>query len=233
MDAFLPTAAGGPARSGWPLWASGQLRPGRPGESDVDLVVVLDALGAAGWPPAGVCWRRCPSLTGPAASSATRRPWLPGPPSTPSSSRLDTLPVYGSLEELLPPWGRRRGRGRSGGGLRPLPCRLPPPSLTRPAGGGPPPSKGGLALRLAHCRRSGQYTAARQALLPSWSRRSGPCWGRIAPCRPHGVGQGRGMESLTQAFLQTETPRRIGAGFVILNKTSCGSCGRPQTSCGA
>ena len=83
--------------------------------------------------------------------------------------RLDTLPVYGSLEELLPPMGKEtldEAVRAAASALYHAACHT---ALfdAQPEAALPALQKAAFfALRLAHCRRSGQYTAARQALLP-------------------------------------------------------------------
>ena len=83
--------------------------------------------------------------------------------------RLDTLPVYGSLEELLPPMGKEtldEAVRAAASALYHAACHT---ALfdAQPEAALPALQKAAFfALRLAHCRRSGQYTAARQSLLP-------------------------------------------------------------------
>ena len=144
MDAFLPPLLEAlPGRVAF-VGIQGSFGRGEAGpESDVDLVVVLDALGAAelaAWP----------------AFDALQL-------------RLDTLPVYGSLEELLPPMGKEtldEAVRAAASALYHAACHT---ALfdAQPEAALPALQKAAFfALRLAHCRRSGQYTAARQSLLP-------------------------------------------------------------------
>ena len=83
--------------------------------------------------------------------------------------RLDTLPVYGSLEELLPPMGKEtldEAVRAAASALYHAACHT---ALfdAQPEAALPALQKAAFfALRLAHCRRSSQYTAARQSLLP-------------------------------------------------------------------
>ena len=79
------------------------------------------------------------------------------------------LPVYGSLEELLPPMGKEtldEAVRAAASALYHAACHT---ALfdAQPEAALPALQKAAFfALRLAHCRRSGQYTAARQSLLP-------------------------------------------------------------------
>ena len=92
----------------------------------MDLVVVLDALGAAELAACRGVLEKMPFADRACGFFCDRAALAAWPAFDALQLRLDTLPVYGSLEELLPPTGEGdAGRGRSGGGLRPLPCRLP------------------------------------------------------------------------------------------------------------
>lgn len=124
--------------------------------------------GRRSWPPAGVCWRRCPSLTGPAASSATGGPGclarLRRPPA--QAGHPPGLRLSGGTAAPHGEGDAGRGRSAAASALYHAACHT---ALfdAQPEAALPALQKAAFfALRLAHCRRSGQYTAARQSLLP-------------------------------------------------------------------
>ncbi|MFQ7857205.1 MAG: nucleotidyltransferase domain-containing protein [Flavonifractor plautii] len=214
MDAFLPPLLEAlPGRVAF-VGIQGSFGRGEAGpESDVDLVVVLDALGAAELAACRGVLEKMPFADRACGFFCDRAALAAWPAFDALQLKLDTLPVYGSLEELLPPMGEEtldEAVRAAASALYHAACHT---ALfdAQPEAALPALQKAAFfALRLAHCRRSGQYTAARQALLPSWSRRSGPCWGRIAPCPPSWRGPGRdGI--LTQALPGCNKPRAESA----------------------
>lgn len=238
MDAFLPPLLEAlPGRVAF-VGIQGSFGRGEAGpESDVDLVVVLDALGAAELAACRGVLEKMPFADRACGFFCDRAALAAWPAFDALQLRLDTLPVYGSLEELLPPMGKEtldEAVRAAASALYHAACHT---ALfdAQPEAALPALQKAAFfALRLAHCRRSGQYTAARSSCSPSWSRRSGPCWGRIAPCPPSWRGPGERWNPDTSPSRDATNPRAESArGFVILSNTSCGSCGRPQTSCGA
>ena len=238
MDAFLPPLLEAlPGRVAF-VGIQGSFGRGEAGpESDVDLVVVLDALGAAELAVCRGVLEKMPFADRACGFFCDRAALAAWPAFDALQLRLDTLPVYGSLEELLPPMGKEtldEAVRAAASALYHAACHT---ALfdAQPEAALPALQKAAFfALRLAHCRRSSQYTAARQSLLPKLSRRSGPCWGRIAPCPPSWRGPGERWNPDTSPSRDATNPRAESArGFVILSNTSCGSCGRPQTSCGA
>ena len=215
MDAFLPPLLEAlPGRVAF-VGIQGSFGRGEAGpESDVDLVVVLDALGAAELAACRGVLEKMPFADRACGFFCDRAALAAWPAFDALQLRLDTLPVYGSLEELLPPMGKETldeaGRAAASA-LYHAACHT---ALfdAQPEAALPALQKAAFfALRLAHCRRSGQDTAARQALLPKerWNPDTSPSRDATNP--------------------RAESAR----GFVILSNTSCGSCGRPQTSCGA
>lgn len=126
MDAFLPPLLEAlPGRVAF-VGIQGSFGRGEAGpESDVDLVVVLDALGAAELAACRGVLEKMPFADRACGFFCDRRPWLPGPPSTPSSSGWTPSRSTALWRNCCPPWGRRRWTRPFGGGLRPLPCRLP------------------------------------------------------------------------------------------------------------
>ena len=75
-------------------------------ESDVDLVVVLDALGAAELAACRGVLEKMPFADRACGFFCDRAALAAWPAFDALQLRLDTLPVYGSLEELLPPMGK-------------------------------------------------------------------------------------------------------------------------------
>ena len=196
MDAFLPPLLEAlPGRVAF-VGIQGSFGRGEAGpESDVDLVVILDELtpadletyraAAAALPERD---KLCGFVSGAAELAACRgvlekmpfadracgffcdRAALAAWPAFDALQlRLDTLPVYGSLEELLPPMGKEtldEAVRAAASALYHAACHT---ALfdAQPEAALPALQKAAFfALRLAHCRRSGQYTAARQSLLP-------------------------------------------------------------------
>ena len=161
MDAFLPPLLEAlPGRVAF-VGIQGSFGRGEAGpESDVDLVVVLDALGAAELAACRGVLEKMPFADRACGFFCDRAALAAWPAFDALQLRLDTLPVYGSLEELLPPMGKETldeaGRAAASA-LYHAACHTAlfdaQPEAALPA--------------LAHCRRSGQYTAARQALLPT------------------------------------------------------------------
>ena len=154
MDAFLPPLLEAlPGRVAF-VGIQGSFGRGEAGpESDVDLVVVLDALGAAELAVCRGVLEKMPFADRACGFFCDRAALAAWPAFDALQLRLDTLPVYGSLEELLPPMGKEtldEAVRAAASALYHAACHT---ALFD-------------ALRLAHCRRSGQYTAARQALLP-------------------------------------------------------------------
>lgn len=159
MDAFLPPLLEAlPGRVAF-VGIQGSFGRGEAGpESDVDLVVVLDALGAAELAACRGVLEKMPFADRACGFFCDRAALAAWPAFDALQLRLDTLPVYGSLEELLPPMGEET--------LDEAACHT---ALfdAQPEAALPALQKAAFfALRLAHCRRSGQYTAARQSLLP-------------------------------------------------------------------
>ncbi|UQT46762.1 hypothetical protein M5E87_16060 [Flavonifractor plautii] len=163
----------------------------------MDLVVVLDALGAAELAACRGVLEKMPFADRACGFFCDRAALAAWPAFDALQLRLDTLPVYGSLEELLPPWGRRRWTRPFG--RRPPPSTMPPatpPSLTPSRRRPSPPSKSGLL-----CPAAGPLPEER----PIYGRPpvpapqagaggAGPAGEGLHPARPHGVGQGE-MES--------------------------------------
>ena len=211
MDAFLPPLLEAlPGRVAF-VGIQGSFGRGEAGpESDVDLVVVLDALGAAELAACRGVLEKMPFADRACGFFCDRAALAAWPAFDALQLRLDTLPVYGSLEELLPPMGKEtldEAVRAAASALYHAACHT---ALfdAQPEAALPALQKAAFfALRLAHCRRSGQYTAARQSLLPKLEPGEG-----LHPARPHGVGQGRdGI--LTQALpgmQQTPAPNRRG-----------------------
>ena len=211
MDAFLPPLLEAlPGRVAF-VGIQGSFGRGEAGpESDVDLVVVLDALGAAELAVCRGVLEKMPFADRACGFFCDRAALAAWPAFDALQLRLDTLPVYGSLEELLPPMGKEtldEAVRAAASALYHAACHT---ALfdAQPEAALPALQKAAFfALRLAHCRRSGQYTAARQSLLPKLEPEE-----RAHPARPHGVGQGRdGI--LTQALpgmQQTPAPNRRG-----------------------
>lgn len=216
MDAFLPPLLEAlPGRVAF-VGIQGSFGRGEAGpESDVDLVVVLDALGAAELAACrGVLEkmpfadRACGFFCDRAALAAwprLRRP--PAQAGHPPGLRLSGGTAAPMGKETLDEAVRRR----------PPPSTMPPatpPSLTPSRRRPSPPSKRRPSLPCGWPTAGGAANIRPPAspCSPSWSRRSGPCWGRLHPARPHGVGQGRdGI--LTQALpgmQQTPAPNRRG-----------------------
>ena len=220
MDAFLPPLLEAlPGRVAF-VGIQGSFGRGEAGpESDVDLVVVLDALGAAELAVCRGVLEKMPFADRACGFFCDRAALAAWPAFDALQLRLDTLPVYGSLEELLPPMGKEtldEAVRAAASALYHAACHT---ALfdAQPEAALPALQKAAFfALRLAHCRRSG------------------PCWGRIAPCPPSWRGPGERWNPDTSPSRDATNPRAESArGFVILSNTSCGSCGRPQTSCGA
>lgn len=220
MDAFLPPLLEAlPGRVAF-VGIQGSFGRGEAGpESDVDLVVVLDALGAAELAACRGVLEKMPFADRACGFFCDRAALAAWPAFDALQLRLDTLPVYGSLEELLPPMGKEtldEAVRAAASALYHAACHT---ALfdAQPEAALPALQKAAFfALRLAHCRRSG------------------PCWGRIAPCPPSWRGPGERWNPDTSPSRDATNPRAESArGFVILSNTSCGSCGRPQTSCGA
>ena len=220
MDAFLPPLLEAlPGRVAF-VGIQGSFGRGEAGpESDVDLVVVLDALGAAELAACRGVLEKMPFADRACGFFCDRAALAAWPAFDALQLRLDTLPVYGSLEELLPPMGKEtldEAVRAAASALYHAACHT---ALfdAQPEAALPALQKAAFfALRLAHCRRSG------------------PCWGRIAPCPPSWRGPGERWNPDTSPSRDATNPRAESArGVVILSNTSCGSCGRPQTSCGA
>ena len=229
MDAFLPPLLEAlPGRVAF-VGIQGSFGRGEAGpESDVDLVVVLDALGAAELAACRGVLEKMPFADRACGFFCDRAALAAWPAFDALQLRLDTLPVYGSLEELLPPMGKEtldEAVRAAASALYHAACHTALfdaqpeaalPALQKAAGG------------------AANIRPPASPCSPSWSRRSGPCWGRIAPCPPSWRGPGERWNPDTSPSRDATNPRAESArGFVILSNTSCGSCGRPQTSCGA
>ena len=170
MDAFLPPLLEAlPGRVAF-VGIQGSFGRGEAGpESDVDLVGVLDALGAAELAACRGVLEKMPSADRARGFFCDRAALAAWRAFDALQLRLDTLPVYGSLEELLPPMGKEtldEAVRAAASALYHAACHT---ALfdAQPEAALPALQKAAFfALRLAHCRRSGQYTAARQSLLP-------------------------------------------------------------------
>ena len=170
MDAFLPPLLEAlPGRVAF-VGIQGSFGRGEAGpESDVDLVGVLDALGAAELAACRGVLEKMPFADRACGFFCDRAALAAWPAFDALQLRLDTLPVYGSLEELRPPMGKEtldEAVRAAASALYHAACHT---ALfdAQPEAALPALQKAAFfALRLAHCRRSGQYTAARQSLLP-------------------------------------------------------------------
>ena len=216
MDAFLPPLLEAlPGRVAF-VGIQGSFGRGEAGpESDVDLVVVLDALGAAELAACRGVLEKMPFADRACGFFCDRAALAAWPAFDALQLRLDTLPVYGSLEELLPPMGKEtldEAVRAAASALYHAACHtaLLTPSRRRPS----PPSK-----RRPSCPAAGPLPEER----PIYGRPpvpapqagaggAGPAGEGLHPARPHGVGQGRdGI--LTQALpgmQQTPAPNRRG-----------------------
>ena len=210
MDAFLPPLLEAlPGRVAF-VGIQGSFGRGEAGpESDVDLVVVLDALGAAELAACRGVLEKMPFADRACGFFCDRAALAAWPAFDALQLRLDTLPVYGSLEELLPPMGKEtldEAVRAAASALYHAACHT---ALfdAQPEAALPALQKAAFfALRLAHCRRSG------------------PCWGRIAPCPPSWRGPGERWNPDTSPSRDATNPRAESArGFVILSNTSCGA----------
>ena len=195
MDAFLPPLLEAlPGRVAF-VGIQGSFGRGEAGpESDVDLVVVLDALGAAELAACRGVLEKMPFADRACGFFCDRAALAAWPAFDALQLKLDTLPVYGSLEELLPPMGeetldeavRAAASALYHAASFPASGPLPEerPIYGRPPGPAPQAGAGG----------------------------AGPAGEGLHPARPHGVGQGRdGI--LTQALpgmQQTPAPNRRG-----------------------
>ena len=166
MDAFLPPLL--EALPGRVAFVGIQGSFGR-GEAGPESEVVLDALGAAELAVCRGVLEKMPFADRACGFFCDRAALAAWPAFDALQLRLDTLPVYGSLEELLPPMGKEtldEAVRAAASALYHAACHT---ALfdAQPEAALPALQKAAFfALRLAHCRRSGQYTAARQALLP-------------------------------------------------------------------
>ncbi len=111
----------------------------------MDLVVVLDALGAAELAVCRGVLEKMPFADRACGFFCDRAALAAWPAFDALQLRLDTLPVYGSLEELLPPMGKEtldEAVLATASALYHAACHT---ALFGPAGGGPPrPPKSGL-----------------------------------------------------------------------------------------
>ena len=141
MDAFLPALLEAfPGRVAF-VGIQGSYGRGEAGpDSDVDLVVVLDELGEAELAACRVLLAQMPFADRACGFFCDRAALAAWPAFDALQLKLDTLPVYGSLEGLLPPMGQE--------------------ALEQAV------RAGASALYHAHYRRTGQYVAARRELLP-------------------------------------------------------------------
>ena len=238
MDAFLPPLLEAlPGRVAF-VGIQGSFGRGEAGpESDVDLVVVLDALGAAELAACRGVLEKMPFADRACGFFCDRAALAAWPAFDALQLRLDTLPVYGSLEELLPPMGKEtldEAVRAAASALYHAACHT---ALfdAQPEAALPALQKAAFfALRLAHCRRSGQYTAARQSLLPKLEPEERALLGKDCTLPALMAWARERWNPDTSPSQDATNPRAESArGFVILSNTSCGSCGRPQTSCGA
>ena len=217
MDAFLPPLLEAlPGRVAF-VGIQGSFGRGEAGpESDVDLVVVLDALGAAELAACRGVLEKMPFADRACGFFCDRAALAAWPAFDALQLRLDTLPVYGSLEELLPPMGKEtldEAVRAAASALYHAACHT---ALfdAQPEAALPALQKAAFfALRLAHCRRSGQIYGRPPVPAPqAGAGGAGPAGEGLHPARPHGVGQGRdGI--LTQALpgmQQTPAPNRRG-----------------------
>ena len=159
MDAFLPPLLEAlPGRVAF-VGIQGSFGRGEAGpESDVDLVVVLDALGAAELAACRGVLEKMPFADRACGFFCDRAALAAWPAFDALQLRLDTLPVYGSLEELLPPMGKEtldEAVRAAASALYHAACHT---ALfdAQPEAALPALQKAAFfALRLAHCRRSG------------------------------------------------------------------------------
>ena len=217
MDAFLPPLLEAlPGRVAF-VGIQGSFGRGEAGpESDVDLVVVLDALGAAELAACRGVLEKMPFADRACGFFCDRAALAAWPAFDALQLRLDTLPVYGSLEELLPPMGKEtldEAVRAAASALYHAACHT---ALfdAQPEAALPALQKAAFfALRLAHCRRSGQYTAARQSLLPKLEPEERALLGKDAPLPPLGGGEGEEVNPPpTPSGAHKNPPGRIGAG---------------------
>ena len=126
MDAFLPPLLEAlPGRVAF-VGIQGSFGRGEAGpESDVDLVVVLDALGAAELAVCRGVLEKMPFADRACGFFCDRAALAAWPAFDALQLRLDTSRSTALWRNCCPHGEGDAGRGRSGGGLRPLPCRLP------------------------------------------------------------------------------------------------------------
>lgn len=170
MDAFLPALLEAfPGRVAF-VGIQGSYGRGEAGpDSDVDLVVVLDELGEAELAACRALLAQMPFADRACGFFCDRAALAAWPAFDALQLKLDTLPVYGSLEGLLPPMGQEALEQAVRAGASALYHAACHTALfdARPEEAIPALQKAAFfALRLAHYRRTGQYVAARRELLP-------------------------------------------------------------------
>ena len=136
-------------------------------DSDVDLVVVLDELGEAELSACRALVGRMPFADRACGFFCDRDALAAWPAFDALQLKLDTVSVYGSLEELLPPIGPEELAQAVRTGASALYHAACHAALfdAAPQEALPALRKSAFfVLRLAHCRRTGQYVASRQAL---------------------------------------------------------------------
>ena len=157
-DAFLPALLEAfPGRVAF-VGIQGSYGRGEAGpDSDVDLVAVLDELGEAELAACRALLAQMPFADRACGFFCDLQ------------LKLDTLPVYGSLEGLLPPMGQEALEQAVRAGASALYHAACHTALfdARPEEALPALQKAAFfALRLARLRRTGRYVAARRELLP-------------------------------------------------------------------
>lgn len=169
-DAFLPALLEAfPGRVAF-VGIQGSYGRGEAGpDSDVDLVVVLDELGEAELAACRALLAQMPFADRACGFFCDRAALAAWPAFDALQLKLDTLPVYGSLEGLLPPMGQEALEQAVRAGASALYHTACHTALfdVRPEEAIPALQKAAFfALRLAHYRRTGRYVAARRELLP-------------------------------------------------------------------
>ena len=160
MDAFLPALLEAfPGRVAF-VGIQGSYGRGEAGpDSDVDLVVVLDELGEAELAACRVLLAQMPFADRACGFFCDRAALAAWPAFDALQLKLDTLPVYGSLEGLLPPMGQEALEQAVRAGASALYHAACHTALfdARPEEAIPALQKAAFfALRLAHYRRTGQ-----------------------------------------------------------------------------
>ena len=170
MDAFVPALLEAfPGRVAF-VGIQGSYGRGEAGpDSDVDLVAVLDGLGEAELAACRALLAGMPFARRACGFFCDRAALAAWPAFDALQLKLDTLPVYGSLEGLLPPTGPeelQEAARVAASALYHAACHTAlfdaAPEEALPA----LQKAAFFALRLAHYRRAGRYVAAKGELLP-------------------------------------------------------------------